>query len=495
MRRRCGADAARTSTRCAAALERHGGTVEKFIGDAVVAVFGVPEAHEDDALRACRAALEMQARLAALNEELERRFGTRIAVRIGVNTRRGRRRRSASRETFVTGDAVNVAARLEQAAGPGEVLLGEATYRLVRDAVAVEPVEPLAAKGKSEPLRAYRLLEVSGSGRCRGGRGRRWSGASESSRCSSASSSRGRRAALPAGHGRRRAGRRQVAARCRAGRRIGARARVVRGACLSYGEGITYWAVGADRARAGRDPRRALARGGARAARRPLAGVRTGRVAARIAQLLGLAEGVGDRGPDRGGDRGASSPRRPRERPLVVLVDDIHWAEPALLDLLAGAARRDRGRADPAALPGPAGAARGPARLAGDGAARAARRGRGRRAAREPAARPRRCASGSRRPPPATRCSPRSSSRARRRGRLRRGRRLTLEASSTVALPTSLNALLGARLDRLDAEARDALERGAVEGELFHRGAVVELSEPASRRRCRPSSRRSPART
>src|SRR4029077_3286068 len=89
-----------------ATLERHGGTVEKFIGDAVVAVFGVPETHEDDALRACRAALEMQERLGRLNEELALRFGTRLAMRIGVNTGEV----VDSRETLVTGDAVNVAA-------------------------------------------------------------------------------------------------------------------------------------------------------------------------------------------------------------------------------------------------------------------------------------------------------------------------------------------------------------------------------------------------
>jgi class 3 adenylate cyclase len=138
------------------ALGRHGGVVEKFIGDAVVGVFGVPEAREDDALRACRAAREMLARLVVLNEELERRFGTRIAVRIGVNSGEV----VGSRETFVTGDAVNVAARLEQAAGAGEVLLGEATLQLVGDGVRVMPVEPVTAKGKSEPLRAFRLLEV-----------------------------------------------------------------------------------------------------------------------------------------------------------------------------------------------------------------------------------------------------------------------------------------------------------------------------------------------
>src|SRR5262245_7047372 len=146
------------------ALERHGGTVEKFVGDAVLAVFGVPEAHEDDALRACRAALEMQARMAALNVELEARFGTRVALRIGVNSGEVVARDPSSRETFVTGDAVNVAARLEQAAGPGVVLRGGGRFRVVREAVTVEAVEPVAAKGKSEPVAAYRLLDVAGLG-------------------------------------------------------------------------------------------------------------------------------------------------------------------------------------------------------------------------------------------------------------------------------------------------------------------------------------------
>src|ERR671937_87431 len=98
-------------------IERHSGTVEKFVGDAVMAVFGVPVAHEDDALRAVRAAGEMLERL----------------------------------------DALNVAARLEQTAGVGEVLLGELTYRLARQAVTAEPVEPLTLKGKAKPVPAYRL--------------------------------------------------------------------------------------------------------------------------------------------------------------------------------------------------------------------------------------------------------------------------------------------------------------------------------------------------
>ena len=153
-----------------AALERHGGAVEKFIGDAVVGMFGVPETHEDDALRACRAALEIQDRIASLNVELESRLETRIAVRIGVNTGEvvagdaARREMFATGDAVVLGDAVNVAARLEQAAAPGEILLGDATYRLVKSAVVAEPVAPIQAKGKSEPLTAYRLIEASAHG-------------------------------------------------------------------------------------------------------------------------------------------------------------------------------------------------------------------------------------------------------------------------------------------------------------------------------------------
>ena len=132
-------------------LERHGGTVEKFIGDAVMAVFGVPVMHEDDALRALRAAAELRQSLASLNDELERDYGVALQLRTGVNTGEVV---TGTEERLATGDAVNVAARLEQAAEPGEILIGEQTLRLARGAIEVERVAALALKGKVNPVSA-----------------------------------------------------------------------------------------------------------------------------------------------------------------------------------------------------------------------------------------------------------------------------------------------------------------------------------------------------
>ncbi len=134
-------------------IERHGGTVAKFIGDAVMAVFGIPRVHEDDALRAVRAAAEIRARLPAI----ARAVGVDLRFRTGVNTGLVL---VGEGEDLAIGDAVNVAARLEQAAQPGEILVGEATHRLVRDAVEVEPLEALSLKGKSDPVTALRLVAV-----------------------------------------------------------------------------------------------------------------------------------------------------------------------------------------------------------------------------------------------------------------------------------------------------------------------------------------------
>src|ERR1700757_4817802 len=132
---------ARYFTRMKAIVEAHGGTVEKFIGDAVMAVFGVPVVHEDDALRACRAAVEMRDALPELG----------VQARIGVNTGEVV---TGTAERLATGDAVNVAARLEQAAEPGEVLIGGETLDLVSSAVDVGAERRLELKGKSGPVAA-----------------------------------------------------------------------------------------------------------------------------------------------------------------------------------------------------------------------------------------------------------------------------------------------------------------------------------------------------
>ena len=145
-------------------VRRHGGTVERFRGDEVMAVFGIPAVHEDDALRAVRAAAEMQQRLTELNAELLGAWGVELACRIGINTGEVIAGDPETGETFVTGDAVNLAKRLEQAADAGSILIGTATYPLVKDAVSVGPRERFTAKGKE---RAGHAASARG-GRCDG---------------------------------------------------------------------------------------------------------------------------------------------------------------------------------------------------------------------------------------------------------------------------------------------------------------------------------------
>ena len=141
-------------------LMRHEGASQRFIGDAVMAVFGIPTVHEDDALRAVRAANEMRAALRELNEQLDLRWGVRLQARTGVNTGEVIVGDPSQGEDFVSGEAVNVAARLERSAPPREILIGEQTLELVRGAVLVQAVAPLEVEGKRQPVRAFRLLDV-----------------------------------------------------------------------------------------------------------------------------------------------------------------------------------------------------------------------------------------------------------------------------------------------------------------------------------------------
>jgi class 3 adenylate cyclase/tetratricopeptide (TPR) repeat protein len=315
--------------------ERHGGTVEKFIGDAVVAMFGVPRVREDDALRAVRAAAEMRASLAALNDELRRDLAIALEVRIGVNSGEvivGERRAGGS---AATGDPVNVAARLEQAAGPGEVLLGDGTFRLVRAEVTVEPVEPLRLKGKAGPVVAWRLLDVTGfAGAAKGRATNLFVGRDAQLRLLDEAFRRvtDERACQlvtvlgTAGMGKTRLAEEFVA-------RL-SEATVLMGRCLSYGQGATYWPVREAVLRAagltGDEPGAA-----AEAAFAAVLG-ESPDTANVVARLLALA----------GFNRQAAVPedvpwamrlfleQLARRRPVVLVVDDLHWAEPGLLDVL-----------------------------------------------------------------------------------------------------------------------------------------------------------------
>ena len=230
-------------------VERHGGTTVKFIGDAVMAVFGMPVVHENDALRAVRTAAEMSPALDRLNRELEDRWGVRLDIRTGVNTGEVVVCEPGSAESAVVGevvgDAVNVAARLEQAATAGEVLIGADTYRLVRDTVNAEAVEPLDVKGKARPVRAYRLLDVVG-GEGDGarpldspivGRDRELEQLTEAYERAVS----GERCELvtvlgPAGIGKSRLVHELI-------ERMDDRATTLKGRCLPYGEGITFWPI------------------------------------------------------------------------------------------------------------------------------------------------------------------------------------------------------------------------------------------------------------
>jgi class 3 adenylate cyclase/tetratricopeptide (TPR) repeat protein len=323
--------------RMQAVVERHGGTVEKFIGDAVMAVFGVPVLHEDDALRALRAAADMRGALTSLNKELERDFGVTIATRTGVNTGEIVAGDPSTGQRLATGDAVNTAARLEQAAAPGEVLIGEDTYRLARAAVVAEPLaEPLSLKGKGEPVPAYRLVEVLPDVEAferhldspmvgRNDELELLEGAFRRS-------ARERTGLLftvlgSAGVGKSRLVQEFV-------RVVGDDGRVLRGRCLAYGEGITYWPVVEIVKEAAAitehdPPDEAVARIAALLPEDDQADL----IAARVAEAVGVIEGTVPAEEIAWGVRRLFESLA-RDRPLVVVFDDIHWAEPTLLDLI-----------------------------------------------------------------------------------------------------------------------------------------------------------------
>ena len=300
------------------AIERHGGTVEKFAGDEVMAVFGVPVAHEDDAVRAIRAADDMLTAVQALDEALERDRGVRFRLRIGINTGEAVSGQASAGGTFVTGSAVNIGKRLQELAEPGDAVLGEATLRLVRDAVEVEPLGPVVLRGKAEPLEAYRLLSVQADapGVAR---------AFDSPFVGRRDEIGALRLALDVAQTERRCRLMALIGNAGIGKTRIARefvesledARVLVGRCVPYGDGATYLPL----VDALRDVLPELEQ------------ALEEDVMDRIAALVS-----GSETPATAGDT-AWAVRRSfetlaRERPLVVIFDDVHWAEPTFLDLV-----------------------------------------------------------------------------------------------------------------------------------------------------------------
>jgi class 3 adenylate cyclase/tetratricopeptide (TPR) repeat protein len=315
------------------ALERHGGTIEKYIGDAIMAVFGLPRVHEDDALRAVRAAVEMRERLAKLNEELDQRWGVTIGNRTGVNTGEVVAGDVTSGQRLVTGDTVNTAARLEQAAPTGEVLIGEATYRLVRHAVDVEPVDPLELKGKAERVPAYRLVSAREAESVERrhdsplvGRARELAVLADELAASARDGSC-RLVTIIAQAG---VGKSRLIEEFAHAAQLDAR--VLKGRCLPYGRGITFWPlveVVRDAAAIRDDDTPEEARGKLL----EVAGPGSEDAVARVASAVGLGETDYPLDEVFWGTRKLLE-RQAAQQPLVVVFEDIHWAESAFLDLI-----------------------------------------------------------------------------------------------------------------------------------------------------------------
>ena len=317
-----------------AVLERHGGTVESYPGDALIAVFGVPLLHEDDALRAVRAAAEMREALPALGEELERDSGIRLSTRVGVGAGEVIATSPAAGHPLATGEAVNVAKRLEELAGEGEILIDEATHGLVQGCVQTEHAVHQPARS-GETIAARRLVRVDPHTTRRVspldsplvGRDRQL----DTLMAQFAATVSDRACHLITVLGAAGVGKSRLVGEFI--NELDDQATVVRGRCLPYGEGITYWPL----AEVVTDI--ISLHGPAEPSASMIAVQLEGEPKADLI-VAGVAEALG-----LGGSKGVTSEKISwatrklfeavsRRRPLVVVFDDLHWAEPTFLDLI-----------------------------------------------------------------------------------------------------------------------------------------------------------------
>ena len=435
-----------------APVEQHGGTVEKFVGDAVMAVFGVPRVHEDDALRAVQAAVRMREALEQLNGELARERLPELAIRIGIQS--GEVVVGPDAATLVTGDAVNTAKRLEEAAAPGEILVGEPTRALVGKAVALERADAVDAKGKAQPVPAHRVVRTRGDTGSFARRldaplvGRTRELALLEAELASALEERSCRVVTvygDAGIGKSRLAA-ELAARSRD------RVRILTARCVPYGDGITFLplrelvrsAGGPDALGAIPDVARRLER----------TDTTTDETMWAVRQLLETLA---------------------HERPLLVCIEDVHWAEPTFLDLLEYVAGWTTGApilllclARPELLdarprwPGTSLVLQPLSTSEADALLDAL-------VAEWPL-------------PPELRARVAATA---------EGNPLFVEplvamlsesGGESLAVPPTIQALLAARLDRLEPLERTVLERAAVVGREFSRDALTELAPPEEQR-------------
>lgn len=464
-------------------IESHGGTIEKFIGDAIVAVFGMPEAHEDDALRAVSAANDMAARLEALNERLQMRFGSRLEHRIGVNTGEVMVGGPIGGDTFATGDTVNVAARLEQAASPGDILIGESTYRSVKGAVRVDPVGPIAAKGKRLPIHAHRLVSID-----RPVRAPHQSGGFVGREVEMADLRQTYRACVDQPRsglvllvGEPGVGKSRLVDVF--GAEIAAEASVYMGRCLSYGAAITYWPL-SEVVRQAAQVREISSREQARARlERTVASVEHGpRIATLLARAIGLEDGVASAEEIRWA-AGRFVEAIARRGPLLLIFDDLQWAEPPLIDLIEHVAASAQtapilivGLARPELLEVRPKLGDAVIRLEPlDVEMSSLLLERLLESSHVPAtARSRLLASAGGNPLFLEELVGAVADEEAR--RTDQGESLPSADAAVVPMPSSIQSLLEARLDGLPEDERRALEHASVEGEVFHRGAVEHLS-------------------